>query len=269
VLLGHPVGHSLSPRFQTAALVAAGLDVTYTAIDVEPDAVAATLRGLVAEGVAGNVTVPHKEAVARLCHQLTPTAKRVGAVNVFWVDDGRLVGDNTDVGGFEAAVIGLRGEPVRSGGRVAVLGAGGAAAAVLAAVAAWPGVEARVWNRTASRAVRLAERCGAAAVGRIEAAVEGAALVVNATSIGLDGTEQPVSVALLTREADVIDLVYSPNETAWVRAARAAGHRAIDGLAMLIEQGALAFERWFGRVPDRDAMWRAAAPDRNRFTTTA
>jgi shikimate dehydrogenase len=75
-----------------------------------------------------------------------------------------------------------------------------------------------------------------------------------------------VDVARLPQGADVIDLVYGPNETAWVRAARAAGHRAMDGLAMLIEQGALAFERWFGMAPDRDAMWRAAAPDRNRFT---
>jgi shikimate dehydrogenase len=265
-LLGHPVAHSLSPRFQSAALRAAGLDVAYEAVDVVPDALPDVLRHVVTERTAGNVTVPHKEAVARFCDHLTPTAQRVGAVNVFWVDDGRLVGDNTDVGGFAASTLAFHGMPV---GRVAVLGAGGAAAAVLAALAEWPGVETRVWNRTADRAVRLTERFGATAVGRIEAAVEGTELVVNATRIGLDSRDQPIEVAMIPAGADVIDLVYSANETAWVHAARAAGHRAIDGLAMLIEQGALAFERWFGITPDRAAMWRAAAPDRNRFTTTA
>ena len=112
----------------------------------------------------------------------------------------------------------------------------------------------------------LAGRFGAKAVATADEALDRSSLVVNATSIGLDGLSQPVDVARLPQGADVIDLVYGPNETAWVRAARAAGHRAMDGLAMLIEQGALAFERWFGMAPDRDAMWRAAAPDRNRFT---
>jgi shikimate dehydrogenase len=263
VLLGHPVAHSLSPRFQSAALSAAGLNVAYTALDVTPDALPAMLRQLVREGAAGNVTVPHKETVARLCDRLTSVAQRVGAVNVFWTEDGSLVGDNTDVGGFAKTA-----GPIRSGGRIAVIGAGGAAAAVLVALSDWPGVETRVWNRTPERAVQVAKRFGARAVPRIEEAVDGAELVVNATSIGLDGHSQPVDVALIPTGAVVIDLVYSPNETPWVHAARAAGHRAIDGLAMLIEQGALAFERWFHRAPDREVMWRAAAPDRNRFTTS-
>jgi shikimate dehydrogenase len=253
VLLGHPVAHSLSPRFQSAALRAAGLDVAYTALDVTPDALTETLRQLVAEGAAGNVTVPHKENATRLCSRLTPVAERVGAINVFWTDGGQLVGDNTDVGGFAAAC----NAPVAPGGRVALFGAGGAAAAVLAAMVEWPGVHVSVWNRSAERAAILAGRFGAQAVGTITEAVEGATLVVNATSIGLDGVSQPIDVAHLPPAADVIDLVYGPDETAWVRAARAAGHRAIDGLPMLIEQGALAFERWFGVEPDRDAMRRA------------
>jgi shikimate dehydrogenase len=263
VLLGHPVAHSLSPRFQSAALRAAGLDVAYTALDVTADALKETVRQLIADGAAGNVTVPHKANVVRLCDRLTPVAERVGAVNTFWVDGQNLVGDNTDVGGFAAACH----SPVASGGRVAVLGAGGAAAAVLAAIAEWPGVKVRVWNRGAERARVLAGRFGAQAVATVEEALDRSSLVVNATSIGLDGVSQPIDVARLPQGADVIDLVYGPNETPWVRAARAAGHRAMDGLAMLIEQGALAFERWFGMAPDRDAMWRAAAPDRNRFTS--
>jgi shikimate dehydrogenase len=234
------------------------MKVAYEAQDVMPGQLESVIRGLVREGAAGNITVPHKETVARLCGRLTGTAERVGAVNTFWVEDGQLVGDNTDVGGFKAAC----GPP---GGPVAVLGAGGAAAAVLAALSEWPRVHVKVWNRGAERAVVLAERMGASAVGTKSEAVEGASLIVNATSVGLDGVSQPIDVALLPQGARVIDLVYSPNETPWVRAARAAGHPAMDGLAMLIEQGALAFERWFGKAPDRAAMWRAAAPDRNRF----
>jgi len=263
VLLGHPVAHSLSPRFQSAALRAAGLDVAYSALDVTPDALTETLRQLVAEGAAGNVTVPHKESAARLCNRLTPVAERIGAINVFWTAGGHLVGDNTDVGGFAAACNSL----VAAGGRVALFGAGGAAAAVLTAISDWPGVNVRIWNRGAERARVLAARFGAQAVATPDEALDRSSLVVNATSIGLDGVSQPIDVARLPQGADVIDLVYGPNETAWVRAARAAGHRAMDGLAMLIEQGALAFERWFGMAPDRDAMWRAAAPDRNRFTS--
>jgi shikimate dehydrogenase len=265
VLLGHPVAHSLSPRFQSAALRAAGLDIEYAAIDVSPARLGAMLEQLMAEGAAGNVTVPHKEAVANACGRLTPLAERVGAVNTFWVEGGQLVGDNTDVGGFAGAY----GSAVSAGRHVALLGAGGSAAAVLAAISEWPGVEVRLWNRSTDRAVVQAKRFGAfvRSVGTKEEAVARAALVVNATSIGLDGVSQPIDVALLPQGADVFDLVYSPNETPWVRTARAAGHRAMDGLAMLIEQGALAFERWFGKAPDRSAMWRAAAPDRNRFIT--
>jgi shikimate dehydrogenase len=267
VLLGHPIAHSLSPRFQSAALRAAGLDVEYTALDILPDALTTTLRELVAEGAAGNVTVPHKENTALRCDRLTPLAQRVGAVNTFWTESGTLVGDNTDAGGFASSAVALCGGPVAPGHHVAVLGAGGAAAAVLAALADWPGVAVRIWNRGPDRALALAARSGGVAVASPEEAVDGVSLVVNATSVGLDGVSQPIDISLLPRRADVIDLVYGPNETPWVHAARAAGHRAMDGLAMLIEQGALAFERWFGMVPDRDAMWRAAAPDRNRFTT--
>ncbi|HZS59422.1 MAG TPA: shikimate dehydrogenase [Gemmatimonadaceae bacterium] len=264
--MGHPVAHSLSPRFQSAALRAAGLDVTYEAVDVAPNALADILQSLVGAGAAGNVTVPHKETVAHRCNRLMPLAERVGAVNTFWVEDGQLVGDNTDVGGFAAAC----GSPISPGRHVALLGAGGSAAAVLAAVTQWPRVAVRLWNRSPERAVVLAERFGPSVqpVGTKEEAVDQSALVVNATSIGLDGVSQPIDVARLPEGADVFDLVYGLNETPWVRAARAAGHRAQDGLAMLIEQGALAFERWFGRAPDRAAMWRAAAPDRNRFMVT-
>jgi shikimate dehydrogenase len=256
VLLGHPVQHSLSPTFQNAALRQAGIPLTYQALDVAPPDLAGTVRGLVAEGAAGNVTIPHKEAVADLCAELTPLATRVGAVNTFWVDSrGRLLGDNTDVGGFEAGTRSALGDPPRKP-VVAVLGAGGAAAAVLAAIEGWPGARAILYARTRARAEALSTRF--AGIARVAAglgeAVEIADIVVNATPIGLRDDEVPVSPERLRRDAIVIDLVYRRGETAWVRLARDRGLRAVDGLPMLIEQGALAFERWFGIPAPRDVM---------------
>jgi len=260
VLLGHPLSHSLSPRFQNAALVAAGIPLRYEAVDVEPTAfedVVATLKG---QNTAGNVTIPFKERMHDACGVLSPLAQRVGAVNVFWIDeDGRLVGDNSDVGGFDAAVATLLGACPRDI-TVGLLGAGGAAAAVLAAVETWPGCTAHVYNRTPERARLLCERFGAVAQPVDDVGViAGAQLVVNATSIGIRDDAYPLSPSLIAPGAAVIDLVYRPGETAWIRALRARGHRACDGLPMLIEQGALAFERWFGVAPDREVMWRSVS----------
>lgn len=259
VLLGHPVAHSLSPLLQNAALRHAGLPVTYRALDVSPSSLDDALHALVAGGAAGNVTAPHKEAVAARCRRLETLAAETGAVNTFWVEDGGLVGDNTDVGGFDAAVRALDAS-LPNGARVAVVGAGGAAAAVLSAVRRWPGASARVWSRAPARARRFAERYAglATAPSSLAEALERATLVVNATPVGLRGEdEHPVAIASLPTGCAVIDLAYRPGETAWVRAARACGHAAADGLPMLVEQGALAFERWFGFAPDRAIMWAA------------
>jgi shikimate dehydrogenase len=262
VLLGHPVAHSLSPRFQNAALRAAGLPQAYEAVDVPRDGLDDVLRTLAAVRGAGNVTVPHKEAVARRCARLTPTAVRAGAVNTFWYDRARrLVGDNTDVGGFDAAARALV-DPTARPARVALVGAGGSAAAVLAAVAGWPGARVRVWSRTPARAESLALRTAAAAtpVERLAEALDGATLVVNATPLGLGDLDPlPVGVAEVPPGAAAMDLAYAPARTRWVRLLRAAGVRAEDGLPMLVEQGALAFRRWFGVVADQAAMWGALA----------
>lgn len=263
VLLGHPLGHSLSPLIQNAAMRAAGLDATYVACDVPRSALDRTLDELRRERAAGNVTVPYKEVVLSRCDRSTDAARAVGAVNTFWTAiDGARVGDNTDVGGFQAAVHSLVGEP-RAGESVAVLGAGGGAAAVLFAMKGWPGVSVRVYSRTRSRAENLVQRIGLAEVAQtIDAAVAGATLVVNATPVGLRDETMPVDVALLEPSCTVLDLAYRTGETALVRNAKARGLRAMDGLLMLVEQGALAFERWFGIEPDRQAMWKAIAARR-------
>ncbi|HEU4641061.1 MAG TPA: hypothetical protein VFS44_01310 [Gemmatimonadaceae bacterium] len=261
VLLGHPVRHSFSPRFQNAALRHIGVPLEYEALDVPPEELAARVRALVAERAAGNVTIPHKERVYALCARRTALAERAGAVNTFWVDDdGVLAGDNTDVGGFDAlAAHVLRGPPRDV--RVALLGAGGAAAAVLTAVERWPGCEVTLQNRSEERLRRLATRFPVVTrtTTAADEAVRGCALVVNATPVGLEGDDVPVPAAALAGGAAVADLVCRRGETAWVRAARARGHAAADGLVMLVEQGALAFERWLGCAAPREVMRRALA----------
>ena len=259
LLLGHPVAHSISPRIQNAALRSAGLTLSYEARDVEPGALDAVLRELAAERAAGNVTIPLKELVAARCVTLTPLARRVGAVNTFWHEDGLLVGDNTDVGGVDATVRALLGDLGRRPVRVALIGAGGGAAAVLAAAEGWGGAQVALYNRHMPRARLLAQRFPATCttVSCIAEAMDGATLVVNATPIGMSDASLPVEIERLPDGAAVFDLVYRASETVWVTRARAAGHRAADGLGMLVEQGALAFARWFGVQADRDAMWRA------------
>jgi shikimate dehydrogenase len=259
VLLGHPLGHSLSPRFQNAALKAANIPLTYEPLDIPRSVFDETIEALKRARAAGNVTIPHKEAMRVACDRLTDTARAVGAVNTFWTAvDGALVGDNTDVGGFQAAVAALLGAP-RENEVVALFGAGGGAAAVLHAMEQWQGARVRVYSRTQQRAEDLVQRfkVSAEVVRTAEAAVEGATLIVNATPIGLRDDTSPVGVYSLPKESAVLDLAYRTGETIFVRDARARGHRALDGLTMLLEQGALAFERWFGIAPDREAMRKA------------
>lgn len=258
VLLGHPLGHSLSPALHNAALRAAGIPLTYEPVDVPRSVLDETLMALRRKRAAGNVTLPHKEAVGAACDRMSDTARAVGAVNTFWTAvDGALVGDNTDVGGFQAAVRALMGEP--TGQTVALLGAGGAAAAVLHAMEGWQDARVRVYSRTQQRAEALVQRFTVTAelARSAEAAVAGATLVVNATPVGLKDDTVPVSIHALEDGCAVLDLAYRLGETALVKDARARGHRAIDGLTMLVEQGVLAFERWFGVTPDRGAMWDA------------
>ncbi|HET7564792.1 MAG TPA: hypothetical protein VFJ96_07340, partial [Gemmatimonadaceae bacterium] len=182
VLLGHPVRHSFSPLFQNAALRSVGLPLVYEAVDVEPADLPILVRQLAHERAAGNVTVPHKELVAALCARRSALAERVGAVNTFWTaEDGALVGDNTDVGGFEALARQTMGR-LPASCRVALIGAGGAAAAVLAAVERWRGCDVTLYNRTHDRATRLAARFPVVSriVEHADDAAHDARLVINA-----------------------------------------------------------------------------------------
>ncbi len=258
VLIGHPVAHSLSPRFQNAALRAAHVALTYEPLDVPADALDDVLAGLVRQAAAGNVTIPHKARVAERCHHLFPMARRTGAVNTFWTEHGRMVGDNTDPDGLDDATRALLGALPRDV-EVGLIGAGGGAAGVLAAIERWGGCRARVYNRTAAHAHALAARFDRVAVVAASAAdaVAGVPVVVNATPAGMHDDALPIPIDALAPGAAVLDLVYRAGGTPLVRRARERGHPAADGLRMLVGQGARSFERWFGFAPDRALMWEA------------
>lgn len=249
---------------QNAALAATNIPVRYSAQDVARTDLEATLVALANEGAAGNITIPHKEASARLMTRLTPLAERIGATNTFYSDaDGGLVGDNTDVAGFQDLVTTVLGAtPV--GAQFAVLGAGGAAAAVLAAIESWEGCTATIYARNQNRATALAWRFSdvASAKSMIEVKQLAGDIVVNATPVGLNDDEMPAPSGALAHQSVVLDLICKAGETAWVRSAREAGHVASDGFPMLVGQGAAAFEIWFGTQPDREAMWRSLRQQR-------
>ena len=257
MLLGHPVQHSLSPVFQNAALRHVGRDDAYEAIDVTPEALDETLTMLGVEHAGGNVTVPYKEAVAAHAH-CSLLAQRIGAVNTFWYEDGALIGHNTDVAGTISALQQLCPDGI-AGATCAVLGAGGSAASILIALESLHVGPIRMATRSSSRAIALSLRVGVPVqmCGTPSEAAHGAELVINATPIGLRDEELPVHPSDLAPHASVLDLVYRRGETAWVRACRAAGLNAADGLHMLLEQGAVSFECWFNTPAPRELMWDA------------
>lgn len=258
VLLGSDVSNSLSPILHRAALDAAGISLSYDALNVAPGDLEHIIEEIRRDGVAGNVTRPHKVAFHDACEVLTPVARRVGAVNTFWMEQGRLHGDNTDVEGFAYCARDLIGDRV-SGAAVLLLGAGGAAAAVLAAAERWAGAKATIVSRSIAQSKSLAARFSGLATAGVDApeAAARASLIVNATPVGQHDDRYPLALDAIPGNAAVIDLVYRRGETAWVRSLRARGNVARDGMAMLLEQGALSFTRWFGKEPDREAMRRS------------
>ena len=265
-VIGAPVRHSLSPALHNAAFAATGLDWVYVALEVAPGRAAAALDAVRVLGIAGlSVTMPHKADVAAAVDECTPAAAALGAVNCVEVRDGRLVGHNTDGDGF---VDSLRAEAGfdPAGRRAVVLGAGGAARAVVVALAAAGASEVVVVNRTEARAVEAARLAGAVGRAGDADAVAGADLVVNATSVGMTGAggvDLPCDVALLRPGQVVADLVYQPLDTQFLKAARSRGATAVNGVGMLLYQAARAFTIWTG-VPAPVAAMRDAVADRFR-----
>ena len=254
VLLGSPVAHSLSPTIHNAAFRRARREAVYWARPTSPAECGAVLREIALAGGGGNVTVPLKQRAAQYVDAATRAVSATGACNTFWGRDGVVHGDNTDAEGFLGTWRHGFGEGfgLPEGPRVLLLGAGGAARGVLYALLAF-GLADRVdlWNRTAHRAERLVERFGAPAAHRLRAVEswEGTApdVVVNATSVGMDGERAPLDLRkLVARPKALIDLVYRREPTPLVRQAVGMGVGAQDGRDMLARQAEASYRCWFG-----------------------
>lgn len=244
-VIGWPVAHSKSPVIHRFWLEALGLDGDYSRFSVHPDRLGDAIRALPALGMAGvNVTVPHKMAVIPLLDALTPMARSIGAVNIVTVaEDGHLEGDNSDAAGFLEPLAGRRFD------HAVVVGAGGAARAILAALAPRVG-RITVLNRSVARADALLAELGVEGAARgLEPVAPPCDLLVNASALGMAG--QPPLDLEIAGQPLVYDIVYAPLETPLLRQARTMGCETVDGLAMLIGQAALAFRAFFGAEPSR------------------
>jgi shikimate dehydrogenase len=286
-VIGSPVAHSLSPVLHEAAFTALGLGQTWRsfAFEVPPGQAAGALGDMRRAGIAGlSVTMPHKAAVAALVDECGDVARRLDAVNCVTNRGGHLLGTNTDGEGFVASL--ARGADFdASGRRCVVVGAGGAARAVVLALAQAGAAQVAVWNRTPECARVAAALAGAAGSvvaseggrdpGALAQVVATADLVVNATPLGMAGVpgadadadgdadadaagDWPVPPEWLHEGQVAADLVYAPRPTAWLAAAARAGARPLDGLGMLVHQAAAQLTRWTGQQPPVEEMWRAA-----------
>ncbi len=266
-VLGWPVSHSLSPRLHGYWLQRYGIDGAYLPLGAPPASLEGVVRALVDLGFRGfNVTLPHKEPLLALCDEVTPEAHRIGAVNTVVIDGDRLQGGNSDAFGFAENLCTEAAAWRPESGPAVVIGAGGAARAVIAALQDLGVTEVRLANRTEARAADLAAALAAPQRPPIrlvpwaerEEAQAGAGVLVNTTSLGMAG--QPaldLTLDALPAEALVTDIVYAPLETPLLAAARARGNPVVDGLGMLLHQARPGFEAWFGRAPEVTAEVRA------------
>lgn len=261
-VIGSPVEHSLSPIIHNAAFAALGVDGVYVALEVAPGHAAEAVSAMrMFDWFGLSVTMPHKHEVIDACDVLTDTAQTLEAVNcVFW-SDGKIVGDNTDGHGFLRGLRADLGVDVEAK-KCVVVGAGGAAKAVVLALADAGAERVAIINRSFERAEIAAGLAGdIGSVGEAADLVE-ADLVVNATSVGMASTElsaqMPFDVAALSAAAVVADLIYHPAETPLLAAARQRGLRHQNGLAMLVFQAVSQFERWTDLDAPADAMMAAA-----------
>lgn len=270
-VIGDPVAHSLSPALHQPALDALGIPATYERWHTPAEQIAERVAGLRDPDVLGaNVTVPHKLAVFDLVDEISSTAQRAGAVNTIVNRDGRLFGDNTDIYGFQAAMREVLGEELPTS--ALVLGAGGAARAVVIALDAMGVPAISLANRNPERAARLAAVLAPTQLNLVELtpqaivpALQNTTLLVNATSLGWHTGETPLALELLAElpaQATVADLTY--RDTDLLQAAAARGLRAVDGLGMLVHQGAQAFERFTGQDAPVATMYAAARAARDR-----
>lgn len=268
-IIGYPIRHSLSPFMHNAVFEAMGLDYSYIPLEVKPRRLRSAVKAVRLLGFCGfNVTIPHKQRIMAFLDRLTPEARRIGAVNTVEIQNDRLVGHNTDGRGFLQAFVEETGRSVKDR-RVLILGAGGAARAVAFQLTQEGVAAIMIANRSPARAKRLVRdlqrptiRCAASVLPWTETALRAGVrqtdIVVNATSVGMGPADPPLLPSNVLRSAHIVyDLVYQPPVTSLLKQAQAAGAQAINGLGMLIHQGALSFEIWTGRRPPVEVMQEA------------
>jgi shikimate dehydrogenase len=253
-IIGWPVGHSRSPRLHGYWLEKHGIDGAYIPLPIAPEHFAEAVRGLMHAGFAGaNVTIPHKRAAFEVCDTVDETAERAGAVNTLTFDDGKITGANTDGWGFLANLRAHGVDP--KAGPALLLGAGGGARAIAAALLS-EGVNVTIANRTAARAEQFVRDLPGPNIvpwDHRDAAIADHALVINSTSLGMEGKEAlTIDLSRAGRGTAVADIVYVPLETPLLRDAKARGLRPVEGLGMLLYQGIPGFRAWFGVEPKVD-----------------
>jgi shikimate dehydrogenase len=269
-LYGFPLGHSVSPEMHHAAAAALDFRLEYRPREVRPDQLAAGVSRLRSpEYLGANVTLPHKPAMLALVDTVTPGGQRIGAINTVFKRDGRLIGDNTDAPALLRCLFESLGYAPRDE-RALLLGAGGAARAAAAALLDSGIAELAIWNRGSERARELHAsilgkdsyargRVSVVSSPRLAETLDRATLVINATSVGLDGSSVPVDPEMFGTYTRVFDMVYGPTSTPLVRAVRSRGGTAVDGLWMLVYQAAAAFMHWTTLQPPERVMFDAAS----------
>jgi shikimate dehydrogenase len=264
-LLGYPVGHSISPAMQNAALRDLGIDWRYELLATPPDKLRETIACLRNDDCIGaNVTIPHKQAVMEWLDEVSERARKIGAVNTIIKRDGKLLGDNTDAYGVSQSLV--EENVLLRDKRVVVLGAGGAARGTVFALGEAGVSSITILNRTQSRADVLADFVRqqfpnvVVATNRVEA-INSADIIINTTSVGMtpnvDASPMPNTMSFPSH-AIAFDLVYRPLETKFLRDAKNAGAKTVGGLGMLVHQGALSLQLWTGREAPVPVMWQAA-----------
>jgi shikimate dehydrogenase len=263
-IIGWPIGHSLSPTLYTYWLKEYGINGGYIPLSIRAEDFANCVAGLAQAGFVGvNVTVPHKEAAFALANEPDEGALATGAVNTLVFGREKVIGLNTDVQGFTLSLEESLGRNAAAAGPVVVLGAGGAARAVVIALTRARAPEIRLLNRTRKRAEMLAANLKSVAIrvidwGQWQQAFSGARLLVNATVLGMKGAlTLDISLDNLAPEAGVADIVYNPLTTNLLASARSRGHKTMDGLGMLMHQAAPAFAAWYGVRPQVTPELRA------------
>lgn len=260
-VIGHPIKHSKSPLIHGHWIAQHNLQGTYEAIDIAPENLKEDVQQLIDQGYAGfNVTIPHKETIMELCDEIVGNAKTCGAVNTVVIEDGKIIGHNTDAFGFIANIKQAHPDFDFTSGPAVVLGAGGAARAVVAGLIDEGVPEVILTNRTRARAEKIAEDMSAY-TDRISVKdwddrseiLEGANLLANSSSLGMSG--QPaleIDLEKLSADALVTDIVYAPLQTDLLKSAAENGNKTVTGIGMLLHQARPAFKEWFGVMPDVD-----------------